>query len=162
MKMSQQSRAVRIVPVTSPPFHVLSLVNSYRGRAVSACGVVVVFRYEAGVVLFAVGVGAFSEPIFMARVVAVLAFGEEAAFPCLVPTLPTPFAICLRGAGLLLPGVVPDFEPLLDVVGGERGAGPLVVDDLWGDLLVSVGGREVPNAVISVELRHLELPLELS
>jgi len=160
--MSQQSRAVRIIPVTLPPFHILSPVNSHRGRALSACGIVMVFGYEAGVVLFAVGMGAFTEPIFMARVVAVLALREETAFPHLVSTLPTPFAICLRGAGLLLPGVVPDFEPLLDVVGGERGAGPLVVYDPWGDPLVGIGGRKVPDAVVSVELCHLELPLELS
>jgi len=160
--MSQQSRAVRIVLVTSPPFHVLSPVNSYRGWAVSSCGIVVVFGYEAGIVLFAIGVGAFAEPIFMARVVAVLALGEEAAFPCLVPALPTPFAICLRGAGLFLPGVVPDIEPLLDVVGSEQGTGPLVVYDPQGDPLVGVSSRKVSDAVIVVELCHLELPLELS
>jgi len=78
-----------------------------------------VLGYEAGVVLFAVGVGAFAEPIFVPRVVAVLAFGEETTLPCFVAALPTPFAVCLCRACLFFPGVVPNFETLLDVVGGE-------------------------------------------
>jgi len=89
----------------------------------------VIFGYEAGVILFAVSVGAFAEPVFVPGVVAVLALGEEATFPSFVSALSTPLAICLCGTCLFLPGVVPDFETLLDVVGGERGAGPLVVDD---------------------------------
>jgi len=128
---------------------------------VSTSNVVVVFRYEAGVVLFAVGMGAFAEPVFMPRVVTVLALSEEATLPCLVPALPTPFAIDLCGASLFFPGVVPDFKSLLDVVGGERGAGPLVVYDPWGDPLVGISGREVPDTIMSVELCYLELSLEL-
>ena len=50
----------------------------------TASGVVVVFWYEAGVVLFAVGVGALAKPVFVPGVVTVLALGEEAAFPRLV------------------------------------------------------------------------------
>ena len=78
-----------------------------------------VFGYEAGVVLFAVGVGAFAEPIFVPGVVAVLALSEEAALPRFVPTLPAPFAVSLCRACLFLPGVIPDVETLLDLFSGE-------------------------------------------
>ena len=78
-----------------------------------------VFGYEARVVLFAVGVGAFTEPIFVPGVVAVLALGEKATLPCFMSTLPAPFTIGLCGTCLFFPGVVPDFETLLDVVNGE-------------------------------------------
>src|SRR5712672_2846863 len=102
-----KSRTFRIVLVTSPPFRVSSPVNSYRGRAVSTRSVVVVFGYKTRVVLFAVGVGTLAEPILVTRIVAVLTLGEEATLPRLVSTLPAPFTICLCGAGLFLPGVVP-------------------------------------------------------
>ena len=115
-------------------------MNSYGGGATSASGVVVVFRYKARVVLFAVGMGAFAEPVFMSRVVTVLAFGEEAALLRLVPALPTPLAICLRGAGLFLPGVIPDVQPLLNMVSREGRTWPLVIDNAWCYTLVSIGG----------------------
>src|SRR5712671_6130407 len=103
-------------------------MNVYgRGAAAAGC-VVVIFWDETGIVLFAVSVRTFAEPIFVSQVVAILAFSNEATFPSFMPTFATPLAVGLCRTGLFLPGVVPHLEALLNVVGSQRQAWPLVID----------------------------------